>query len=518
MTVGSTPSKSSIISSLNGKLAGNNAMQGQGGTLVRKLMSGANLSAAQSDIAETTGLGRAVAQLMVAEGTAQMAPAGPLQMVDYVKVAVQTRAVMQKANEANSVYAQNHAGYNKVYQGYQKSALGQANTKAQPFEDHFFNAMADSATVAGLGLSAWALPSFIKQIGASSKAISTDFANPQATNNQKLTDVGDVAKASSGTIYSAQGVVLGAKGTVAIMARNATMGKVIGAIGQSPISKFIASPFNKVLGVLLPVADAGMLVEDAVVERQTLKSSTATTKDKAVATLNLGLATLKMAFWVFPEVPVLRTIYSAASFAQLGLAIAGLWNQLKPSFIKTVQTIGWGIVHPIQGAKALGAATVRGIDKIGQGLLWVGDRLIHPIKTIESIGHWFAALFSGIASLITHRPTATQPAKPATASVMSVNSLSAQAAPYQAPAQTYRAAPSIPNAPQVVPVPTAAPIYTQVPTASRSPVTQAASTQVAFQAALGQLAPSTPQATAQTSTSQSYQAAMAQINSMAPTP
>ena len=322
-TISSTPSKTSIARSLRERFAGRSTMDGQAGTLVRKLIDGKRLTRLEQDIAAATGLVGAVADLYGATGRALSGATGLVGAKTTADVSHNPRNVMTTAAVADRLYAERYAGYGKVSAKYHGSAVAKGLDATQSHRDFVVRTAGDVVTVAGLGLSAAALPGLTKKVATSFSELGTLVHDPNASTDQRLDKLEELTRASAGTVFSAQGVVVGAKGVAGILSRNSLIASGFAKVGSSPVTKFITSPFGKLFNVLLPVADGAVLIGETIAARRTFKDPTATTEQKLRSTLNLSLAGLKAAFWIFPQVRFLRSIYGLAGLGQLGLT---LWD------------------------------------------------------------------------------------------------------------------------------------------------------------------------------------------------
>lgn len=451
MTTISTPSKTSIARSLRERLSGRAQMDGQAGSLVRKLIDGKRLSALEQDIAAATGLVGAVADLYGATGRVQSGAPGLAGAKNTADVFLKTRNVMNKAAEADRLYAQRYAGYGKFSQKYHGSAAAKTLNATQPQRDFLIRTAGDVVTVAGLGLSAAALPGLTKKVATSFAELGTLVHDPNATTDQRLDKVEELTRASAGTVFSAQGVVVGAKGVANILGRNATIASGFAKVGASPITRFISSPIGKVFNVLLPIADGAVLIGEAIATRRTFNDPTATGEQKARKALDLGLATLKAAFWIFPQVRFLRSIYGVVGLGQLGLTLWDLRKEMGPKLVQAAKTAAWGVTHPVQAAKAVGSWFN---NTVGAAAKWTWSKVSNPAQTASElttgVKTWYNTLFNKSRSAVSAwLPTGNQ--QPAVA---------------QAPA---------------------APMMNPVAPVAAAPVTNAPTVDVAFQAALSQV-------------------------------
>jgi hypothetical protein len=480
MTTIGNPSKTSIVAEIRDRLAGRSQMDGKAGTIVRKLLDGRRLSAMEQDIVAATGLGGAVADLIGATNNAQTNYSGLAGAKNTADVFLKTRAVMNKAAEADRIYAQNHSGYAKVSSTYHSSSAAKAVVATQGARDKVIRTAGDVVTVAGLGLSAASLPGLAQKTVTSFSELGTLVHDPNATTDQRLDKLEELTRSGAGTIFATQGVVNGVKGVGGILTRSKTIANIFTKIGESPISKFVTSPIGKALGVLLPIADGGVFIGEAIATRRTFEDPNATESQKARKVLDVSLAGLKTAFWIFPQVRLLRSIYSLAGLGQLGLTIWDMRTEMLPKIKHAATVAAWGVTHPVQAAKAIGTTVGNAASTAGH---WIWDKVSHPGQTAANLTSeaklWFNNLFN-----------------------KSRTAVAGWFGPTGAPTQQ----------PLVAQVP-AAPVVPVVPTAPVAPV--AAASVVAAPAAPVTTAPvAAAPVAAQPTTDAAYQAAMSQISAL----
>ncbi|MFP5502509.1 MAG: hypothetical protein ACLGIN_08460 [Candidatus Sericytochromatia bacterium] len=488
-------SKTSTIASIRQRFAYRSGMDGQGATLMRKLLDGRRLTALEREIAAATGLGAAVADLVGASQGAQSAQGLLAGAKGNANVVLKSRNVMNKIAEADAVFADHYAGYGKVSRGVRESKLGQAAVRTAPTQEKIFGLATDVMTVAGLGLSAVALPEMAKKTATSFHELKTMIHDPNATIDQRLDKSEEMVRAASGTIFSAQGVYMGAKGTVQILSRSRTIGSAFAKLGDSKFLGFMKySPIGKALGALLPVADGAVFIGEVIATRRTFKDPTATGSQRARKALDLSLASLKVAFWLFPGVQALRTAYKFASLGQMGLMLKDFHETLKPQLAAAGRKLVWGLTHPVEGLKATGnwisrtaGAAVKGV---AHGLGWLVGKLADPVGTwrgmVSEVRAWRGAV-DGPQNQTPATPAAPQGQVP----------LAPQPAPAQ-PVEGLVAAPQPAPAPVAVPAP--APVAAPAPApqpALELPLPEAApavSTDAAYAAAMAEIAGTPPAA------------------------
>ena len=497
------PSKTSAIAAIRNRLSYRSGLDGQGGTLMRKLLDGRRLTALEREIAAATGLGAAVADLVGASKGAQGAQGVLSGAKGNANVVLKTRTVMNRVAEADAVFADHYAAYGKVSRGVRQSKVGQAAARSAPMQEKVFGLATDVMTVAGLGLSAVALPEMAKKTATSFSELKTMIHDPNATIDQRLDKGEEMVRAASGTIFSAQGVYMGAKGTVEILSRSKTIGSAFAKIGDSKFLGFMKySPIGKALGALLPVADGAVFIGEVIATRRTFKDPTATGSQRARKALDMSLASLKVAFWLFPGVQGLRTAYKLAGLGQMGLMLKDFHETLKPQLAAAGRKLVWGLTHPVEGLKAAGGwisrtagAAVKGVAK---GLGWLVGKLADPAGTwrgmVNEVRAWRGAVDGpqGQTPATPVAPQAQVPATPIAPQMTPTPVVAAQpvegqvAAPQPAPAPVAVPAP----APVAVPAPAPQPAL-DLPLPEAAP---AMSTDEAYAAAMVEIAGAAPAA------------------------
>lgn len=324
-----------------------------------------------------------------------------------------TRAAAELAISADKVRRQQGVG---AVRGGSDVALKYRNFKTEagwkvnPLEEKAFRLAGDAFTVTGGILSAIALPTMAKKAATSFTELKALIHDPTATADARLNKVEELARASGGTIFAAQGVVMGTKGTIGILSRAEGVARVVTKVTEpsGKFMRFLGTPFGKVLNVLLPIADATVLVGELIATRRAFSDPNDTATHRARKVLDLGLATIKTAFWIFPQARFLKAAYGIASFGQLALTIKDYWPQIKPNAVKVAQAIGWGVTHPIEAVGAIVTNTVKGIGwvgaKLGSALAWTADKVMHPVTTWNNawteVSAWMRAYYDGKAQQI----------------------------------------------------------------------------------------------------------------------
>ncbi|MEB3220536.1 MAG: hypothetical protein VKS61_00515 [Candidatus Sericytochromatia bacterium] len=272
-----------------------------------------------------------------------------------------SRAAAELAVSAGNAHKANGVG---VVRGSADVALKYRNLKSEvglqthPVEEQLFRLAGDTATVSGLVLSAIALPAMARKTATSFQELSTMLEDPTATAAARLDKIEQLARAGAGTIFSAQGVVVGTQGTVGILSRSEGIAKVATRVGQMPLMQAIGKPLGVLLRVLLPVADIGVLVGEAIATRRTFLDPTTTGWQRARKVLDVSLASLKAAFWLLPATRGLKAVYAVASYAQLLLVLRDFWPTVQPALQRAGAATAWAVQHPGPALRAAGDGIV----------------------------------------------------------------------------------------------------------------------------------------------------------------
>jgi hypothetical protein len=286
-----------------------------------------------------------------------------------------SRAAAELAVSAGNVQRSNGVG---VVRGSADVALKYRNLKSEvglgthPVEEGLFRLAGDTATVSGLVLSAIALPAMARKTATSFQELTTLLDDPTATAAARLDKLEQLTRAGAGTIFSAQGVVVGSQGTVGILSRSEGIARVATRVGQTPVVQAIGKPLGVLLKVLLPVADIGVLVGEAIATRRAFLDPGASGWQRARKVVDLSLATLKAAFWLLPAARPLKAIYAAASFGQLLLMLRDFWPTVQPALQRAGTTTVWAVRHPGEAVRAMGQGIVGGLRAAGSAVVVAG--------------------------------------------------------------------------------------------------------------------------------------------------
>lgn len=268
-----------------------------------------------------------------------------------------------------------------------KNVKSQAGLKTGWVENQVFGLAGNAFVVTGTVLSAIALPAMAKKTQTSFQELTALIHDPMASDDARLNKAEEFSRASAGTVFSAQGVVMGVQGTVGIMARTRIVGGAIAKVADSTVLR-VVSPVGKVVNFLLPVADVLVLIGELISIRRTFRDPKSTPWQRLRKVLDFSLAVAKTAFWILPASKALKAIYAVASLGQLGLIVADFRKTLAPVFVRAIQTAGWAVGHPAEAAKAVITGTIKGIAAVVRTTLsvtgWVLDKATHPQQTLET--------------------------------------------------------------------------------------------------------------------------------------
>lgn len=398
--------------------------------------------------------------------------------------------VLDFTNSAKNTYA-SQDGWERTRNGSAtvqkyKKLKADAGFNTSKTEEHLFGLAGDAAAVSGLVISSIALPKMAQQTATSFRELSTLIHDPNATNDQRVNKFEETIRAGAGTVYSTQGVVVGAKATAGILARNRSIAEVMTKVGESKITRFVGSPLGKALNIMLPIADGAVFIGETIALRRTFQDPTATTTQKLRKVLDFSLAGLKTAFWLVPGVEGLRTAYNIASFAQLGFSLWDFRTTIGPHFKAAAATAAWAVGHPIAALQSLGQHIASGTATVVKGtasfLGWLGSKVAHPGTTFTNfkteVSTWYNAYLGATTQKLAgvfnngpwnqQKPTQVAMANPAPvvpgAAPVVPGAYAAPVAPGVAPIPAAPVMAPTPAAPIMSPTP-AAPVVASVPTA-----------------------------------------------------
>lgn len=189
-------------------------------------------------------------------------------------------------------------------------------TAATPLLDRLKGASA----VSGIGLAVISLPSLTQAAAVSTTKAVRTLRDPGASDKERLTAVRGAAYTDAALIFTAAAI----PSSIRTLSE---VGKAQGFLRTQSTRLVETRGFQRAEAaskMAMPVADATLLVADGINLYQTLKDPHATQSSKVRATLNVGLDVTKMTMYALPQSRGVRVAYTAASVAQLGLAVHGL--------------------------------------------------------------------------------------------------------------------------------------------------------------------------------------------------
>ncbi|MBM3259519.1 MAG: hypothetical protein FJY99_07220 [Candidatus Sericytochromatia bacterium] len=188
--------------------------------------------------------------------------------------------------------------------------LGRTNETLAPLT----RTVAFAGSVAGVGLGVVTLPGLVKGTVAAGGRMMDVLDNPSASNMDKANAVADTTRGAAGVIIAGNGIRTGLE-TIHGLMRGAQAGT---SVGGSLLGR-VAGALGRVMKVLLPVADVGMVIADSVHMVKLAKDAKATTGDRVRQGLLVALGALKLTLYLLPQSLFLRGAYIAASAGQVGL-------------------------------------------------------------------------------------------------------------------------------------------------------------------------------------------------------
>ena len=284
-----------------------------------------------------------------------------------------------------------------------RNVKSKAGLQVSAPEERVLSVAGDVFTVSSTVVSAIALPGFAQRAATSFRELRTMIHDNAYNTDQRLAKLEELARSSAGTVFSAQGVVVGGAGTLNILRRRPNIAPRIDAFEQGWLMRTVGAPVWRVMKFLLPIADFAVLTGEMIATRRVFMDPTSTVRQRTRKTIDISLATLKMSLWMLPGLPVLRTAYNWASMGQLGLIMLDYRDMLRPHFIRTLQGALWAITHP---AEAMGQALLWTTQTIGKAVQFtvgaigaVLKTIIHPVATwnaaTSAIAPWYRAYVVG---------------------------------------------------------------------------------------------------------------------------
>ncbi len=385
------------------------AKSGSGQALVNTTRVAARTIAPVADVAGAmTDMSRAQAQAARDFSEMQRVLADPTATTS-VKIAATARATQSASTYVNqqraAIKAIQAADANYLSNPtYQRLTANVRSSRSAQLLDKIDNVLTPTTmkvvqaagTGAGVVLGVITLPKLVESVKSSYQNLKTTLDDGMSTQDQKLDAVADFSRASAGTIQGVQGLRMSVTGLVDMAAESRLLGSLVGRVSSAGVLARTGTWFTRIMGVLSPIADVGMLIADGVKLRTTMKDPTATFWTKARAILNVGLDGLKLATWLMPQTAALRLVYMGASFFQLGLATYDFGHSIVPALKK----LGNAVLHPVETARAMGQA-------IGEGMVYVSNKVygaaaavewavFHPGEAMRAVGAKVSGLVAGV--------------------------------------------------------------------------------------------------------------------------
>ncbi|MBM3274453.1 MAG: hypothetical protein FJZ00_04835 [Candidatus Sericytochromatia bacterium] len=253
-----------------------------------------------------------------------------------------------------------------------------------------------SGAAAGIGLGLIALPNLLKGTADAGRKLADIIEDPAASEDAKLAAIADTARGGAGVVMALNGVKGGVQSLVAVAKESATLAPAVASVASNPVMSGAGKVLGRLFKILLPIADAGMLIADSVRLKQTLANPEATGMAKAKAVLAVGLGVVKIATYLMPQTLILRSAYLVASLGQLGLAMVDLSHTLIPSLQRAGAAAVAAIKDPGTALRNTGAAIGNGFAKLGSwvksGFGLAGKAAAQPGMAAQSSRSWFADL------------------------------------------------------------------------------------------------------------------------------
>lgn len=384
------------------------ARSGSGQALLNTTRAAARTIAPVADVAGAmTDLSRAQAQAARDFSEMQRVLADPA-ATSSLKIAATARATQSASNYVNqqraAIKAIQAADANYLSNPtYQRLTANVRDSRTARILDKIDNVLTPTTmkvvqaagTGAGVVLGVITLPKLVQSVQTSYRNLKTTLDDRMATQDQKLDAVADLSRATAGTIQGVQGLRMSVTGLADMARSSSLLGPLMGRMGSAGVLARTGTWFTRIMGVLSPIADVGMLVANSVKLKHTMKDPTATFWTKARAILNVGLDGLKLATWLMPQTAALRLAYMGASFFQLGLATYDFGHSIVPALKK----LGNAVLHPVEAVRAMGKA-------IGEGMLFVSNKVyaaaealewavFHPGEAMRAVGAKVSGMVAG---------------------------------------------------------------------------------------------------------------------------
>lgn len=256
-------------------------------------------------------------------------------------------------------------------------------------------------STAGVALGVITLPGLVEGTVASGKKLAAIIDDPAATEDQKLGAIADTARGGASVIVAANGIRGGVQTLVGVASESRFLGPVVARMGANPVIGGVGKIVGGLFRVLMPFADAGLLVADSIKLRQTFSDPASTGMDKAKAVLAVGLGALKIATYFLPQTMFLRVAYLVASAGQLGIAAIDLSKALVPTLQKAGAAVVLAVTNPREAIRRAGEALSRSVVAAGASLknaiAGVARFFSNPGAAAQKGRLWVAGARSGLS-------------------------------------------------------------------------------------------------------------------------
>lgn len=276
------------------------------------------------------------------------------------------QALLNSLDSTDQAYLAQSPEYRQLMQPVQPAfrVLGRINAA-------YVSPIATGASIVGAGagiiVGGFSLPGLVSGTIAAGKQLDQLINSPTATRSQKLEAVASTTRGAAGVIYAANGINAGISTLTSVAGGVKALAPAVEAVTSNPVVHDLGTVVGTAFKVLLPIADAGTMVADAVTFKDTLENPTASLGDKAKAFLEVSLDTLKVATYFFPATEGVRMAYLLASFGQMGFAMADLSKTVLPEMVRSAGHALDDIRHPGQ--------------------------IVQDVQTeATKVGHWFSSL------------------------------------------------------------------------------------------------------------------------------
>ncbi len=313
------------------------------------------------------------------------------------------QSLVGSLDAADRAYLQQSGAYARLTQPARPGiqALGKMNGR-------IISPIVKTATIlgstAGVALGIITLPSLVQGTVDAGKRLATIIDDPGATEDQKLGAIADTARGGAGVVIATNGIKAGVQTLVGVASESRFLGPTMARVAANPAIGTAGKVIGGLFKVLLPIADAGLLIADSIKLKQTWTDPKATGMDKAKAVLAVGLGTLKIATYFLPQTMFLRVAYMVASFGQLGLAAVDLSHALVPTLQKAGAKVAFALTNPREALHQVGEALSNGVAALGGAIknafARVGAFFAHPATSVQQGQIWASSAKSSISETL----------------------------------------------------------------------------------------------------------------------